>query len=733
MIGILTEKPSQMRKFAKALGGSSGVYKGEQYVLACARGHMYELVDPAKQVSSSLVEKYKSWNLSNLPWNEQDFHWIKAPKEGTTADLHAIKNAFVTCDELVYGGDLDPSGEGFMISYEIFSALSLKPKKWSRMYFIDESEKSIREAFETRKAIPVPERNEEYMMANYRGAWDFCSMQWTRIATKCGDGKSVLRQGRLKSCMVLLVGDALKALASYKKVPFYQNRFRDENGVMYTNPDEPMFKTKNEVPKDYHTSDVVVDSKDMKKSAPPMLLDLASLAARLTPKGATAKQVLDTYQKMYEAQVVSYPRTEDKNITPEQFNELLPLVDKIANVVGVDASLLTHRQPRSTHVMPKGAHGANRPGTNVPTQLSALQQYGPWAEEIYALLAESYLAMLAEDYEYEFQKGHVKDYPDFKGTASVPKKLGWKKVFCDADDDVVQDDTAKGLGKTADPFVFEGFPPKPPVPTTNWLMKQLKRLDIGTGSTRLSTYSDVTSDKVKYPLMEEKKGKLSMTSYGDMSYRLLPGTNIASLDVTARLQAEMKDVASGKRSFDECLHDIQRMIIEDIPVMQKNGEAMRKELGLSMAGTGNGTGTDAERYEGTWNGKAVKFKREWSGHRFTDEECEALCKGEDITISAVSKNTGKEFMCHGCLEEQTYNNRKYVGFKNKGFVNANGKSDEIPESWCSHEFTAVERDALESGLSIEADDFVSKKGKTFSAKVHWGKNEKGYMAIIPEF
>ena len=185
------------------------------------------------------------------------------------------------------------------------------------------------------------------------------------------------------------------------------NRFchpygRDNNAE--TKEDEPMFKTKDEVPKDYHTSDVVVDSKDMT-----MLLDLASLVSKLTSKGATVKQVLDTYQKMYEAQVVSYPRTEDKNITPEQFNELLPLVDKIANVVGVDASLLTHRQPRSTHVMPKGAHGANRPGTNVPAQLSALQQYGPWAEEIYVLLAESYLAMLAEDYEYVFQKNHVKE------------------------------------------------------------------------------------------------------------------------------------------------------------------------------------------------------------------------------------------------------------------------------------------------------------------------------------
>ena len=88
----------------------------------------------------------------------------------------------------------------------------------------------------------------------------------------------------------------------------------------------------------------------MKQTAPPRLLDLAALSARLSSRGFKAKDVLAVYQKMYEAQVVSYPRTEDKVITPEQFNELLPKIDQIAGVVGVNPSVLTHRSPRSTHV-----------------------------------------------------------------------------------------------------------------------------------------------------------------------------------------------------------------------------------------------------------------------------------------------------------------------------------------------------------------------------------------------
>src|SRR6218665_343514 len=234
--------------------------------------------------------------------------------------------------------------------------------------------------------------------------------------------RAVLRQGRLKSAMLLLVGEQLKAYNEYVKKPFFQNRFRDQNGVVYTNPEEPVFDMASQVPQQYHASAVVVDAKTDKTTAPPGLLDLAGLSSRLSSKGVKADAILATYQKMYEDQVVSYPRTEDKNITTEQFNQMLPFVDKIAMAIGVDTALLIHRVARKTHVKDSGAHGANRPGPKVPTSLDEIgQKYGPTGKFIYEELARSFLAMFAEDYLYQLQTGHLQDYPSFKGRVSVPK------------------------------------------------------------------------------------------------------------------------------------------------------------------------------------------------------------------------------------------------------------------------------------------------------------------------
>ena len=66
MIGIICEKPSAARNFAKALGGLKGVYKGNEYIIVNARGHFYEMdVDMKNQVDPSLVNKYVYWNLEN--------------------------------------------------------------------------------------------------------------------------------------------------------------------------------------------------------------------------------------------------------------------------------------------------------------------------------------------------------------------------------------------------------------------------------------------------------------------------------------------------------------------------------------------------------------------------------------------------------------------------------------------------------------------------------------------
>lgn len=573
MIGILNEKPSQARNFAKALGGNEGVFNGEKYIIVAARGHLYGFADdPSKQVSEDNEERYKSWDLKYLPWDEKEFFWKYEKKTDIGDTLKNIKAKLSQCDEIVIATDDDPTGEGELLAWEIISQLKLKSETYSRMFFADESEKEIQKAFKTRKLLghdlSCMYDDPDYKQALFRTKWDYLSMQWTRIASNYSPYGQLPRQGRLKSAMVKIVGDQIEAVNNYIKKPFYQARFKDENGIVYTSEKENKFDKSSGVPiGNFSFSDVVCESKETKHTAPPKFLDLATLSGMLAPKGIPAKTVLSTYQKMYEAKIVSYPRTEDKCITIEQFNELLPLVDKIANVIGIDNKQLTHKSPRKTHIKEGMAHGANRPGIVVPDSLNSLDAaFGTGAKVIYETLARNYLATLFEDYEYEQQKGYLKDYEDFKATVNVAKKPGWKAIYSEDE----EKESLKGLGKKASPFVFEGANTKPAEPTMKWLMKQLEKYDVGTGATRTSVYADVTNQKSRYPLLKENKGKISMALNGISSYHLLPNTLIGSLDLTEKVMKQMKSVYNGETNGDNYLSEIQEMVRHDIEVMKQN-------------------------------------------------------------------------------------------------------------------------------------------------------------------
>ncbi|MFE4332534.1 DNA topoisomerase [Streptomyces sp. NPDC056831] len=786
---VVAEKPSAARNMASALGGSKGSYKGTAYEVTNLRGHLYEFAQPHAMVDSSLADSYQKWDLGNLPWNPQDLSWKREPQKNVADVIKTLRTALGRGDEIVIATDLDPSGEGDLLFWEAVDELGFHGKQFSRMEFTDESKASIQKAFEQRRPVKSMQDEGDYRKAMYRSQWDFLSMQFTRIATAMGrqSGQDlVLRQGRLKSAMVSLVGDQQKAYRDYVRMPFFQTRFRDENDVMYTNPQEPRFDRHSQVPQQYGPSPVVLDGKADKKTAPPKLLDLAALSSMLVGKGVKANLTLSTYQKMYEDQIVSYPRTEDKTITPEQFKDLAPLVDKIAAVVGVDVALLTHRRPRSTHVKPKGAHGANRPGAKVPSSLDEVEhKYGKAGRLIYETLAKNYLAMVAEDYLYEQQKGHVEKYPDFVGIANVPRSPGWRAVFNpDAGDDSAECDeneSSKGLGQTAAPFVFEGANKRPEHPTMKWLMKQLEKRDVGTGATRTSTYSEVTNDKAKYPLLSEKGRKLTLAQAGEMSWRLLPGTRIGNLGLTEKVYADMRDIAAGTATAGERLAVVADWVREDIATMTKNAASMRAELGLKEAQV-------AARAEGVWQSapggpKKVAFKKTWSGHEFSDAEVAKLLAGEKISFSATNKE-GRPYPATGALGVGDYKGRKFVGFhlevpdeptkwsgrtftstevsallagqvlviddfvsartgktfgckvswdaKTKKIVPDFGSGDEPPRSWCQVVFTDAQRKDLAAGKTIEGEGFVSAKGKTFDARISW-KEAGGKKKIVPSF
>lgn len=733
-VGILTEKPSAARNFAKALGGQSGTYNGEDYVIVFARGHLFELKQPVDQVAPAKRERYGSWALKDLPWDVTDFAFEREKKKDTSKLLADIKRTLSSCDSVILAGDIDPSGEGFLLAWEIVSELGLAHKPIYRMYFTDESPASIQKAFVSRKRIASPEDHDEYRMAWLRSRWDFLSMQWTRMASQLAGQRAVVRQGRLKSAMTVLVGDQLKAHKAWKKVPFYEPRFRDENGVMYVDPDATRCARESDVDlSGLHASSVTVDSQTMKRSGPPRMLDLAGLSALLSAKGVKAAEVLKTYQALYEAQICSYPRTEDKHVTKEQFAELVRNAPAIARAVGIDPSLLTHTAARSTHVKDSGAHGANRPGPNIPSSLAEVEsKYGKTGAMIYELLARSALAVLAEDYEYEAQKGHVTDFPAYVGSCSVPKKQGWKAVLggasmADDDDDA---NNGAGLGTQAKPFVHEGVPPRPAAPTVKWLMKQLEKRDVGTGATRTSTFAEVSSSKSRYPLMSETRGKIDLTKTGEISYRLLPGTHIGDLAITERVFSDMKAVAKGEKQADDVLAEVARLVTDDIAVMTANAQTMRKDLGM-------GDYVEKEYFEGTWQktGTHVRFNRTWSGHRFTDQECMDLLAGKDIEITATSKRTGDDFTVIGSFGEYEFEGRKCIGFiPDFTKPTSAAKRGVAPKSMLGVKLTDEQRAKIEAGEKVKVKGMKSKKsGKNFDAYLFLEDKPDGTRGIAFSF
>lgn len=115
-------------------------------------------------------------------------------------------------------------------------------------------------------------------------------------------------------------------------------------------------------------------------------------------------------------------------------------------------------------------------------------------------------------------------------------------------------------------------------------------------------------------------------------------------------------LAGGSVSFDTAKGNVKGIL------------AKQKYKGKAFWGFKPEVDVDPESYvTGKFNGKDIKFKRIWSGHRFTDSEVAALLAGKVISFKNINKNQ-VEYVAHGKLAKQSFKNSegktiKYYGFK----------------------------------------------------------------------
>lgn len=734
---ILTEKPSAKRNFSKALGGDTGYFEGDEYTLVASRGHLMEFPYPEKMAFKN-KEKYENWtNLSLFPWDENDLSWDKKKIKGTSSVFQDIKSKAKSCDAIVIATDDDPSGEGDGLGWEIVNEIGWN-KAVYRIRFADESPKSITEALRNKKDVTDEWDQGEFLEFTARERFDLLSMQLSRIALigarHAGEAPTTLRLGRLKSAIIDMVYDQEMARKNYVKKPFYAIRYKDNNGNVFSDKEETKYDSQfeaNKVLPNFGTLNVVIESETAKKTSAPLMPDLGRLSVAMAKKGYSSKEVLSTYQKMYEDRLVSYPRTEDKKITPEQFNELLPLTDKIARVAGIDPAVITSRVLGKKWMVEAASHGANRPGTNVPDSLDAVRnKYGNLGADIYTALAKSFLAIMAGDYQYKEVKAKLEN-SNFRATIKQTIDPGYKRLLVD------EDTEDKQFGTSASPFIFQGSNTKPQAPDQGFVIKALEKGDIGTGATRVSSIAEISSGA--RALMKAKKGEgFQLTYEGLVQAEISKGTMIASVDTTKKLLDEMKQVKEKKLPWEEVPRQMKTIVNHDLPIMIENSKKLRQSEEIARKRTKMSNFPEKEKVEGVWNGENVRFNREWSGHRFSDEEVKLLLEGQTISITATS-SSGKPFDCSGKLEKQEYNGNEFVGFK-AHFENKtndadyaqgvwNGQNVRFKKNWRGHELSDVEIQTLLAGKEIVVR-LVSKAGKPYSVSAHLAKQEyKGHKFV----
>lgn len=785
---IITEKPSAGRNFQQALGGKTGTFEGHPYVVVALRGHILAHETPEKVAFPEHKETVGGFaHIENIPWSYKYFDFdkriipsqVRSYANGVIGEMKSyLAKGYIP----VVASDVDALGEGDLLVHEVLIHLNYKGKIY-REYHADETPKSIQKAL--RDKVDVTEQNDGFVAGQTRMVLDFLTQQVTRVATITmqNNGYRLPRPvpvGRVQSTIMNLVGKQIDAVAAYTPSSEFESRYNLDDQLVLSNKDMERYPTKAEwkagdLPK---TATVKEVKQVPGKTIPPKALTLTGLGREMTKKGLNAKKTTELAQKMYDDGVISYPRTEDNFITPEQFKDMEPMVDPIIELLSLSPSVFSHRQPRKTHVKLGGSHGALRPGVNLPANIAGLDgKYGKGASDVYRAIAERFSMMFLEDTEWIRHEYETTDTPVvFKGSVRIVTKKG---VMDPNEDTKDVKTTLPDTNKKAILYPHEVKSTRPQKPTESWLLGQLEKHQVGTAATQMPTVSRLSGPNNKFPLMAGKRASdaLRLSPIGALGYKVAKEISLGEPESTRHFEQVIPLVVKGEKTADEVFTEFTELIEKDVNKIKSTSfdlddlgfeKSARRVSGVwngeevSIFGSSRGyTFTDdeierlfagevvnfvgedfhkkplktsaklgyithkgkrmvgfldGEYYYGEWKGEEVRFKRSFMTHDFTDEECERLIKGENVSIEVKSRE-GLATLTGELAKQKAPNGAEFVGYKavwplRDGYVKRTFKGQEIEfkGSFSDHVFTEGELDRLVAGEVVNVE-FTTKNGK----------------------
>lgn len=566
---IITEKPSVAKDIANVLGvreRHDGYLSGNGYLVTWAFGHLVQLAMPD-------AYGYTGFRRENLPIIPQEFKFIprqiREGKEyksdpGVLKQLKVIREVFAQSDRIIVATDAGREGEG--IFRYIYNYLGCH-KPFVRLWISSLTDRAIREGLENLK--PGSSYDNLYRAAEARAIADWEIGLNATQALSIAAGQGIFSLGRVQTPTLMMICSRYLENKDFTPQTYYQIRVTAaKDGTPFSALSEHKYETFPAVNTALSavtaTGTVTVADVQCKEVSqePPLLYDLTSLQKEANSKlGFSADKTLNIAQSLYEAKVLSYPRTGSRYISDDVFDEIpsrIALLEQYPAFAAYAATLKgTALNRRSVDDKKVTDHHALIITECLPGELPEDQR--KIYDMVAARLLESFSARCVKDVTtVHLTAGNS----DFTAKGTVVKSAGWRAVRGERDEE--EESAALPVLRQGETFPLESAEPlekqtKPkPLHTESSLLSamescgrnldeaglrdSLKDIGIGTPATRASIIETLFSrDYVR----REKKN-LVPTEKGLAVYSTVKGKKIADVEMTGQWETALARIETGE-------------------------------------------------------------------------------------------------------------------------------------------------------------------------------------------
>ncbi len=581
---IIAEKPSVARDIAKVLDIKSkkkGSIEGRGCAVTWAFGHLVTLQEPGEYDPA-----LKRWALDSLPFVPGEFKLKLISNRGVAEQFSIIKNLCEQAEEIVCATDAGREGE--LIFRYILALSDCEDKPIRRLWLNSLTSEAILSAFKDLK--DGHDYDPLYAAARCRSESDWIvGLNATRFYTVRhgrigGGGDRVLWTiGRVQTPVLAMIVERDDTILQFRPQPFWEltTSYRDVT-FKYTGKrfadavkaDDLLKKISEQA------FEVTSVSAKKKKEQALQLFDLTTLQRELNKlHGISAADTLSATQGLYEAKLVTYPRTDSRYLSADMKPRIPKILEQLKSqrseqIVSLDLAklpfskrIINDKKVTDHHaIIPTGIHPS---------------RFGPNEQLVYEAITTQFIAAF---YPVCLKNitlvNGISNKITFQARGTQIVEPGWTVLFPKKKKGGMEGQILpafeKGESGPHDPSLREGktSPPKHFSESSllgameaagkfvddDTLREALKERGIGTPATRAA----IIETLLRRNYIRREKKQLRCTDMGRCLIALIRDPLLKSPEMTGEWEEKLKQIERSELDPDDFMKGIESYIREMI-------------------------------------------------------------------------------------------------------------------------------------------------------------------------